>query len=434
MQSVNIKRSALLACLVASSIAHGADDSHCPGFQEGRLNLYWGDLHVHTAYSMDAYAFGTIAGPAEAFSFARGQAITLPDGETQLQLSRPLDFSAVTDHAETFDVMNLCIGPAQLDNPYCQGLRDGAGTDLKGSRSVFVNYLLEVIAGEKPAKPSLCTQEGIDCEGARIEQWHKVQGFANAANAPCEFTAFIGNEWSATPSNAHWHRNLIYRGTSVAKEAIDYVRYPTPLQLWQALAEQCRPEDNCDVIAIPHNTNLSEGGGFDVESADNNARQLRGRYERLVEIHQSKGNSECIAEHWDDVDADCGYEIAFATPALKERAKTDPAYVQEVSRSYIRNVLNRGLQNYIARGDNPLQLGFVGSTDTHVSTPGATEENNWKGDAWGSGDKFPKRRQQRNDYNPGGLVGIWAEENTRDSLFAALKRRETYATSGTRIA
>ncbi len=411
-----------------------ASDGHCQGYRADQRNLYWGDLHVHTAYSMDAYAFGTTATPADAYDFARGHPITLADGKSQYQLKRPLDFTAVTDHAETFDVMQLCTRPGGLDNPYCQGLRDGAGTDPAKSRNIFVNFLLPVIAGDAPALPALCKEEGIDCDVARETLWHDVQDAANAANYPCEFTAFIANEWSATPNSAHWHRNLIFKGKAVTADVIDYVRYPTPLAMWQALDEQCRPEDNCDVVAIPHNTNFSEGGGFDVESEQDNTLRLRSRYERLIELHQSKGSSECLSENWDDVDSDCGFEIAFHNPKLKQRAAEDPEYVAELNRSYARNILSRGLQATIARGENPLQLGFIGSTDNHTATPGATEEDQYQGDAWGGGGTDPRRIQQRPDYNPGGLVAVWATENTRDSLFEALKRRETYATSGTRIA
>ncbi|WP_187276660.1 DUF3604 domain-containing protein [Parahaliea maris] len=439
-----MKRTTLAVCTLAASLAGShmalaASDEHCAGYTADARNLYWGDLHVHTAWSMDAWAFGTTANPADAFAFARGAEITLADGVTRKQLRRPLDFAAITDHAETFDVMQLCTaGPEQLDNPYCRGLREGAGTDLAKSRNIFVNYLLPVIAGETPALPSLCEEEGVDCDAARETLWQQSQAHANKADDPCAFTAFIANEWSATPNNAHWHRNLIFAGKQVTPTAVDYVRYSSPLKLWQALDEQCREEDGCDVVAIPHNTNFAEGGGFDVESEDNNALNLRAHYERLVELHQSKGNSECIAENWDDADSDCGFEKAFPRPADKQRALEDPGYVAQLNRSYVRNILSRGLQAYIASGNedrsNPLQLGFVGSTDAHAATPGDTEEDSYTGDAWGGGGKDLNRIMQRVDYNPGGLVGIWAPENTRASLFAALKRRETYATSGTRIA
>ena len=425
--------SVILLCLSGTLFA--ATNDRCDDYRAGQLNLYWGDLHVHTAYSMDAYAFGTTRNPGDAYAFARGQELTLPDQSTQLKLQRPLDFAAVTDHAETFDVMYLCTHPSYSKQPYCKELRAKSGTDDTQSQHVFRSFLLPLIAGDKPQTSPFCDQPGIDCTAASQSQWQRTQRYANEANSECEFTAFIGNEWSATPNNQHWHRNLIYANSSVSEEAIDYLRYPSPAKMWQALEQQCTADKGCDVIAIPHNTNLSEGGGFDVESSDVNQLRLRANYERLIEIHQSKGNSECLAENWDDSDSDCGFEILLPRQGEK-RAKNDPAYIAQLNRSYTRNILSRGLIAYKTSGEkqkNPLQLGFIGSTDGHVATPGATDENNWKGDAWAGGDKFKLRQLKRINYNPGGLVAVWSEENTRASLFKSLKRRQTYATSGTRI-
>lgn len=407
----------------------------CDDFQEGQRNLYWGDLHVHTALSLDAYAFGTTADPGDAYAFARGQELTLPDKSTRIRLHRPLDFASVTEHAETLDVMYLCTDPNYLDLPYCNELRSYAGTESKNSLKVFRNFLLPLIAGKEPQTSPLCDEPGIDCADASVSQWRRIQHYANRANDPCDFTAFIGNEWSATPNDQHWHRNLIFSGTAVTKDALDYIRFPSPAKLWRELEKQCRPEEGCDVIAIPHNTNMSEGGGFDVESSPASQLQLRAKYERLIEVHQSKGNSECLAENWDDSNSDCGFEKYIPTH-LTEQQRAEPGFIAKMNRSYARNILSRGLLAYSASGDsklNPLQMGFIGSTDNHVATPGAVDEANWKGDAWGAGDKYRERRFKRMNYNPGGLAAVWAEQNTRESLFASLKRREVYGTSGTRI-
>lgn len=421
---------ALLLC----ETAVGATEEHCPGYVQDKLNLYWGDLHVHTAYSLDAYAFGTTATPADAYAFAKGQELIMPDKTTRVALQRPLDFAAVTDHAETFDIMYLCTDPNYSTLPYCKDLRANSGTQATSSLNVFRSYLLPLIAGDKPARSPLCDEQGIDCDAAARAQWQRSQYYANEANNRCDFTAFIGNEWSATPNDQHWHRNLIFAGSAVTKDAIDYLRFPTPELMWQALEQQCKPEQGCDVIAIPHNTNFSEGGGFDVERDSDRQLALRAKYERLMEIHQSKGSSECLSENWDDYNADCGFEIAIAQSA-KKRLNSNPDYIQQMNRSYARNMLSRGLisQQKNETSLNPLQLGFIGSTDNHTATPGAADEGNWKGDAWSGGDAFKQRRFKRMDYNPGGLTAVWAEENTRQSLFEALKRRQVYGTSGTRI-
>jgi len=409
--------------------------TECDDYREGQLNLYWGDLHVHTALSLDAYAFGTTADPGDAYAFARGQELTLPDKSTRIKLQRPLDFASVTEHAETFDVMYLCTDPNYLDLPYCSDLRNRAGTAAADSLYVFRNFLLPLISGIKPQTSPLCGEPGIDCKEASRLQWRRIQHYANRANSPCDFTAFIGNEWSATPNNQHWHRNLIFAGTSVTADAIDYIRFPSPAKLWRELEKQCRPEQDCDVIAIPHNTNLSEGGGFDVESSSASELQLRAKYERLIEIHQSKGNSECLTENWDDRDSDCGFE-KYIPSYITEQQQAAPDFVATMNRSYARNILSRGLLAYTNSGDNrinPLQMGFIGSTDNHVATPGAVDEDDWKGDAWGAGDRYRERRFKRMGYNPGGLVAVWAKQNTREHLFDSLKRREVYGTSGTRI-
>lgn len=442
---IRIRQALLSVCFATYALATDSavapkGSNHCDGFVEGQKQLFWGDLHVHTAYSMDAYAFGNRHDPDDAFAFGRGQQLTLADGVTKVQLDRPLDFMAVTDHAETFDVMYLCTDPRYLDNDYCTNMRKDSV--MESSLAVFTDYLLPVIAGASPQRPSLCDQktddeESINCTVASERQWRRVQEQANAANSPCEFTAFIGNEWSATPNDQHWHRNLIYASDSVSEQAIDYVRYPNLDSLWQALDEQCLAERGCDVISIPHNTNLSEGGGFDIENQTDRQLQSRARYERLLEVYQSKGNSECLPEHWDEAGADCGFEILlprWTSDKLQQKSLSNDEW-QGLRASYARNVLTKGLlaSDRSGAGFNPLMLGFIGSTDNHTATAGLVAEDAWPGDAWSWGDDVA-RRFQRLGYNPGGLVAVWAEENTRASIFSALKRREVYATSGSRIA
>jgi hypothetical protein len=441
MQKPGISKSRRIPTSRAAALAltllwyPAAAQAQCPGHIAGSKNLYWGDLHVHTAFSMDAYAFGNRRDPGDAFDYARGQSLLLEDGKTLSTIDRPLDFMAVTDHAETFDVMNLCGDPHYLDNEYCADFRSKS-TKATG-RDVFTRFLLTVITPTPPQRPSLCEQAGIDCNAAARQQWRRSQEFANAADNPCEFTAFIGNEWSATPNNRHWHRNLIFASDSVTREALDYVSYPDVGKLWSAIDEQCLPENGCEVLTIPHNTNLSESGNFSIETDSDRRRQQRIRYERLVEIHQSKGNSECLPEHWDDTGADCGFERVLPRPAdkhLAEESMTAETW-RQLRAAYARHLLSRGLEAYRLNEQvpgNPLQLGFIGSTDVHSTTPGNTAEDNWKGDAWSSpGD--PASRFNRLNYNPGGLVAVWAEQNTRADIFRALKDRRVYGTSGTRI-
>ena len=189
------------------------------------------------------------------------------------------------------------------------------------------------------------------------------------------------------------------------------------------------------MLAIPHNTNMGDGMTFDVETEDDRTLQLRSKYERLVEIHQEKGNSECLSPLKSDESGDCSFEN-YITNHSRPKAKdqfTDEAWTK-MRGTYVRGLLMRGLAAYQNSDEaqlNPLQMGIIGSTDNHAGTPGHVNEAAWQGAVFGLGNL--DRTMARSVFNPGGLVAVWAEENTRESIFAALKRREVYATSGPRI-
>jgi hypothetical protein len=407
-----------------------AAEVDCGGGEPDTKRVYWGDLHVHTAYSLDAYGYGTIQTPADAFRFAKGQRIDLPSGP--VQLARPLDFMAVTDHAEWLDLMFTCTEPGFSSHPVCRNLR-AKSSQATGS-SIFKELVNPTITGPKPEPTELCKDDPKACIAARDNQWARAQRHANEANQPCRFTAFIGFEWSATPGASHTHRNVIFANEHATAFPIDYIRYPRVSELWDALVRQCRPEDGCDAIAIPHNMNMGDGLSFDVETEDERELALRTRYERLVEVTQEKGSSECLAPYGDRLNSkDCAFE-AYITSHSQPKALQDfsEAEWERMRGSYARGLLRRGLLARARTGQNPLQVGFVGSTDTHTGLGGFVDEAQWQGSVFGMGDF--QRNMGRLGFNPGGIVGVWAEQNTRESLFAALKRREVYATSGPRIA
>lgn len=427
---------AVMALLAAASASAAAVQAPaCSNAVPGEKQLLWGDLHVHTAWSLDAYAFGALATPADAFDFARGQPLRLASGE-EARIDRPLDFAAVTDHAETFDVMYACTDPLYRDEAYCRAIRDGRRA--REGRQVFVDYLLPIVAQTPGEVPPLCEKDGVDCEGARRGQWRRVQEIANDHNEACRFTAFIGFEWSASPGGRHWHRNVVFRSAHVPDQAFDYLRFPQVHQLWEALDATCRPEDGCDVLAIPHNINWADGGGFDIAEESPQTLSLRARYERVAEIHQEKGNSECLPADPEDASDDCAFERLIGNFAQTRVSGAREGSAEEVWQrmrsTYYRSLLTRGLVAYDASGraSNPLMLGAIGSTDTHSGTPGDTAEANFAGGMstlW----QDDSGRLAHTEWNPGGLVAVWAGENTRASVFDALKRREAYATSGTRI-
>jgi hypothetical protein len=403
----------------------------CPGNSEDEKQVFWGDLHVHSGYSLDAWGYGTASTPREAYAFAKGERVRLADGR-EVSLQRPLDFMAVTDHAEWFNLMYICTDPLSSDNAYCDILTE-RNTPQSGSE-VFTNYVLPTITKAQPEPTPLCKEEPELCRSAHLSQWQRVQDQANAANDPCRFTSFVAFEWSATPDYSHNHRNLIFANEHVTADAIDYMRYPTPEKLWRELDHQCRPEDGCEVIAIPHNTNMGDGKSFDIETESPDQLALRAKYETLVEIHQEKGNSECLPA-FGQSDEDCNFEISLTRNSRP--IKTDEyshAEWEQMRGGYVRRLLLRGLYGYQRseqRQLNPLQLGLIGSTDNHSSTGGFVDDETWPGTVFGFGDF--ERSMSRLAWNPGGLVAVWAPENTRPSIFAALKRREVYATSGPRM-
>lgn len=401
----------------------------CDGASPDVKHVYWGDLHVHTAYSLDAYGYGTIQTPADAYRFAKGERLQLASGAVKLE--RPLDFMAVTDHAEWLDLMFTCSEPGFSNHPACKDMR-AKSTQATGSQ-IFRDYVNPTITLAAPAQAQVCREDPKACLSALDGQWRRVQQQANAADEPCRFTAFVGFEWSATPNASHTHRNIIFANEHVTAAPIDYIRYPKTADLWETLDRQCRAADGCDAIAIPHNMNMGDGFNFDIETEDDRALALRTRYERLVEVTQEKGASECLAPYADRLTStDCAFEPYITSRSrLKPLAEFSEAEWERMRSSYARGLLRRGVIAQKTRGANPLQVGFIGSTDAHTGLGGFVDEAQWQGSVFGIGNF--ERNMSRVGFNPGGIVGVWAEQNTRDSLFAALKRREVYATSGPRI-
>lgn len=388
-------------------------------------SIFWGDLHTHTAYSMDAYVLNTQTTPEDAYRFAQGGPITLPDGSIH-RLQRPLDFAAVTDHAEYFGLINVCRSEPQ--RPYCQELAEAAA---EKSRRGFVDIFLPLIVSGKRN----CLVDDSRCRDFEANLWQRTIDAAEAANQPGKFTTFVASEWTASPDNLHWHRNLIYGNANVPKRPINSFDQPTQETMWQALKDQCRDQAPCDVVAIPHNSNIGLGGSYTTDGHSSQQLELRAQFEKLVEIHQHKGSSECYPGSLYS-DESCDFEIALPIPIrddlrLNKRDLTEQEKL-DIAKGYVRPTLAKGLRMQSDIGTNPFKYGFVGATDSHSSQPGSTEEDNWRG-ALGQWDMDLKDQQIYAAYNPGGLTAIWAEENTRQALFAALQRREVYATSGTRI-
>ena len=412
-------------------------------------SAYFGETHVHTTYSMDANLFGTRNDPRMAYRFAMGEEILLPESKQRQRLKVPLDFAAVTDHAEGLGMFEQC------NNPVSQNYHS---LDCYGMRFKLVLMFKRLIAASKQAgvekgryNEAVCGETGLLCRTSAKDIWQDIQDAANEYNQPGKFTTFIGFEYSPMLNmSGMLHRNVIFSGSKVPDRVFSaFDGFAEDLLRW--LDNNC--QGDCKVLSIPHNPNWSWGLMFGETNSnstpltrDNLA--LRARLETLLEVFQIKGSSEC-ARGVGNNDEQCGFESLWPVCTL-DQAKIDPATGQHAPRCIgandtARQVLKKGLLEQAKWGFNPYKFGFVGGTDNHNGTPGDTEESTWKGHG-GKPDSTPGYRLgydsnlvadalgfQLIKLNPGGLTGVWAEENTRESIFAAMQRKETFATSGSRI-
>ena len=448
-------RAALLVVLGLSAAALAAPvpwqrteaRAPCAAFDPLRAP-YFGDLHIHTRFSADAYIFGTRVDPRGAYDFARGRAtLTLADAdEAQTRVShaidRPLDFAAVTDHAEFYGEVELCSVPGSsvYDEDLCRQLRQPE-SDLSGRFTVTVNWLFPAGIPEPPRSLAFCFLPGVDCDAAAVSVWQQIQAAADGAydrTETCAFTTFVGYEHTTSPLGRHLHRNVIFRNEHVPPFAASHLETwagGVPQGIWSAVETQCLDAGTgCDALIIPHNPNLSGGMQFE-DPADAAEAQRRQGLEPLVEIHQQKGSSECRFDRLAGLGAGTADELCTfeqLRPAHEGPDEGPPPIGRYPLRNMVRNALKDGLALEDRLGVNPFRLGFVGGTDTHNGLGGGVDEGTWDGGG-GSTDATPARRIAESfRNNPGGLTVVWAEENSRDALFDALRRRETYATSGTR--
>jgi Protein of unknown function (DUF3604) len=418
---------------------------------------YFGDTHVHTAYSSDAVFAGTREDPRGAYRFAQGEPIGLPPYDAQgaptrtAQLRRPLDFTAVTDHAEQFGEIEICLTPGLpgYTSGDCVAARNQLAAPLPALPSLLppptvINFLLGYGVSNPPQRFSWCGPGGADCLAQASLVWQDTQAAAEQyydRTSACQFTSFVAYEWSGQPGGNNLHRNVIFRNDVVPALPTSYMEQPTPEGLWTTLKAQCLDGlPGCDVLAIPHNPNASGGLMFAPVNASNNPltaadATFRSSMEPLVEITQHKGDSECRpgVQSTDEI---CGYEklnrLQLFSPVSDPNQTFPPL-------NYVRNALKEGLKQAQLIGVNPFKLGLVGSTDGHNAAPGSTEERDFGATGHiGLRDHatpaFMVARVTPGgiEANPGGLAVVWAEENSRDALFAAMRRREVYATSGSR--
>lgn len=394
-------------------------------------NVYFGDLHSHSNLSFDSYIFGNRLSVDQSYRFAKGERLNNPGGEA-MQLSVPLDFAAVTDHAEGFGLHELCRDDQKTEYgiDFCQRLENPDA-----------NLFLELRKqGEKrPLKNNLSKLVPDAKKTDRFAEmtWKNIVSLAEKHNDPGKFTTFAAYEYSPPlPDSGKIHRNVIFRNSTVPRRAISAAHAATELDLWAGLVKDC--EDPCEFLTIPHNPNKTWGLAFASHTIDGDEYTIddwkqREKLEPIVEMYQIKGNSECSIG-FGTTDEECNFEQFL--PRCEPDQKT--GCIHETSMA--RDGLKKGLVLEQNTGVNPFRFGMIGSTDTHISNPGDTEEWDFRGMAGilTSSAKLRLSAGRNGEYatlkrNPGGLAAIWAENNTREALFAAMQRKEVYATSGTRI-
>ncbi len=449
-----------LACLLALATAfplqafeRTEQREPCTEYTPERRPMF-GDLHVHTSYSFDSYVSSQRNDPDAAYRYAKGEPIVLSDADAKqsitAQIQRPLDFTAVTDHAEFLGPIDLCTQDASKLAywfPACIATRNENFYVQLLAANYWVS--LGVLDSSDQKAESFVCRLG-DCDAAHRAAWRRIQAAAERhydRSGDCSFTTFVGYEYTDAPDYANLHRNVIFRNDKVTDSAISTYdtgsrNYPA---LWNMLREQCIDGiPGCDVMSIPHNSNLSKGLMF---PDPRNAREATDRlfFEPLVELVQHKASSECRFDRLAGrgvatEDELCDFEqvvadnLSMLGTVFGEVQTEDarPVGVDEYGRrNMLRNTLKDGLALGARTGTNPFTMGFIGSTDTHSATPGGAEENNYVGHL-GRRDAGYRNVQDHFFDNPGGLAVVWAEENARDSIFAAMRRKETYATSGTR--
>ncbi len=418
---------------------------------------FFGDLHVHTKYSYDAFVFATRAGPDEAYEFARGNPIEHPAG-FELKLDRPLDFLGVSDHANYLGMLPAMLDPEQpaYNHPVAETVRTAETvTERRGIFAAMQPYVRYM----KDADPSI--REHLDRNVVR-SAWSEIAAAANRHYEPGVFTTFIAYEYTSAGAGGIYenlHRNVVFRGAAAPEIPFSRLDSYNPEDLWARMDEW--RADGFEAIAIPHNTNGSGGRMFEYEYFEGGAidqaySDLRSRNEPIVEITQTKGTSETHPtlspnDEWAAFEI-MPYRVSTSIPS-------------EPPGSYVRDAYRRGLEIDAGGVSNPYKLGVIGSSDTHVAA-GSFEEGNY----WGASGLMQATGEQRGSLpsepagagaslqeptaaaqpiddgtgriypfttaitnGASGLAGVWADENTRESIFDAMRRKETFATSGTRV-
>ncbi|MCE2392428.1 MAG: DUF3604 domain-containing protein [Proteobacteria bacterium] len=439
---------------------------------------HFGELHVHSVLSMDANIWDVRSTPDDAYRFAKGEAIGFApldeSGQPTRQISneRPLHFAAVTDHASFLGEVSLCRRPDSpvYDSDNCRVFRGELAVESEEMQEMGSFVRLAGITGGVGADPAdqlqlngripaLCGEDGAPCVAEMDSVWSEIKAAAERhydRSSDCSFTTFHAYEYTATPDISKVHRNVVFRNAVTLDSPIAFVDEPDVWNYFERLDADCLQAGNgCDVLSIPHNSNLSNGRMFTIDYADEALDDQRGKaalraeIEPLVEIMQIKGDSECRNGLWKVAggpDEQCDFEKLWPGPQPPEDCQDGTGQGALVGLGcqsrldFARYALVEGLREEERIGVNPYRFGIVAATDAHNANPGDAEEISYDGWAGYEDDLAtdrlnPEARplQGAGGSNPGGLAGVWAEENSRDALFDAMRRREAFGTSGPRI-
>lgn len=427
-----LKKSTGIAVCLAASVSMSSL-SLASGQQSKQL--LWGDTHLHTSFSPDAYFLGNRSvDPHGAYRYAQGLPIVNAATGARVQIDRPLDFLLIADHAEMMGVpYRLFRGDPELAGTktgqrFIKMVKEGRGAD------VFAEFLGNINA--KRATPE------FNSDRIRRSIWQETTSLADQYNQPGKFTTLVGWEWTSTPGGRNLHRVVMTPASG--ESASRYIPFSaldddTPEGLWSWL-DKTSTQYQTDFISIPHNSNIS--GGLMFNTVDSEGRPLtadyarsRMRWEPVVEATQIKGDSETHpllspSDEFADFET-YRHLLSVNEGSLAPVEKGD----------YIRSALLRGLSFEQSLGVNPYKFALIGSSDAHTGQ-GAAEEHNFAGKVsiYGKPESYDQRVSESNattvsgwDFSASGLAAVWAKDNTREEIFAAFKRKEVYATSGTRI-